>query len=80
MGGMDTPGELTMRRVPGRAPELVEPVPALAVVSLDVLLSAQLREWVQLDGADVLRMVGHRFRIAGWGGDGLILRHECGTH
>lgn len=67
-------GALTITVNPGDAPVLADPVPPLALVSLDVLLSARIREWLVIDGADV-RLAGHRFVIVGWTQDALVWRH-----
>jgi hypothetical protein len=59
----------------GGTPRLVEPIPALSLVALDVLLSARLREWILVDGAAVT-MFGHAFTICGWQDSALLMLHE----
>lgn len=71
---MSTHGTLAVFLDPGQQPQLAEPVPDLALVSLDVFLSPRLREWVTLHGSDV-ELCGHRFRIEAWEQDCLVWRH-----
>lgn len=63
---------------PGQAPRLNTPVPELALVSLEVFLSARLREWLELDGSTVV-LDGHTFRIVGWEQDCLLWQHVGST-
>jgi hypothetical protein len=58
----------------GGTPQFVEPIPDEALVALDVLLSARLREWLILTGTDV-ELCGHRFKITGWVDGCLMFAH-----
>lgn len=60
----------------GGTPRLVEPIPDEALVALDVLLNARLREWLIVSGRDV-QLCGHAFTIVGWVDGCLVFRHQC---
>lgn len=59
----------------GGTPHIVEPVPDLSLVALDVMLSARYREWLLVAG-DVVQLCGHRFTIVGWTERCLVFRHD----
>ena len=75
MGDTQQPGALAVFIRPGQVPELAQPVPPMALVSLDVLLHAQLREFLTIDGSTV-EVCGHRFRIVAWEQDCLLWEHQ----
>jgi hypothetical protein len=73
---MTTTGALTLTVEPGMPPRIVEPIPDVTGLALDVLLSARLREFLTISGSDV-GIDGHAFRIVGWEQDALVLTHAC---
>ena len=77
-------GLVVNRPLPGQVPTLALPIPDESLVSLHCLLSPELREWFELDDADMhstssgVTICGHRFVIIGWVEHCLLLRHTCG--
>lgn len=77
---MTSPAALVLHPDPGGTMRLAQPIPAVAVLTLPMLVSAHTREWVIVLGADSLEVADHLFTVEGWDRQdppGLIVEHVC---
>lgn len=77
---MTSPAALVLHPDTGGTVHLVEPIPDTAVITLPMLLSCRVREWVLIPTADVLEVAGHSFVVGGWVEEdppGLLVAHAC---
>lgn len=64
----------------GAVPFLDAPVPRWTALTLGILLSSRLVEWLDVDDeAGVVRICEHDFRVVAWhdGAHALIVKHAC---